>query len=366
MKKTVLMIALALLSPSAFASKARVQALGNPFHLIDIQNAMTRNPVELTEFGDWATFEFGAADYNAHSNQAAADGQEGGFVRSAGDARWGLYLGHKDEFFVTPTRVISSHIAQENSTDFFYAMKGDLKWAVDLEYSNSNKKSATKKQSAAVLRAGVRGSSWDAYTHVGLANSAEDTTTKLAGKTGVTLGGGYYMDSIYIYGQYMMRGFKVDNVADGSPNKDFDGTDITLGVLDSVKKEGTEFFYGASIVNSTLKEKVASNKWDSQRLPVIIGLEHEATSWLVLRASVTQSVLIGTYKATENHPIYSAGKTNGESDTLAETSSVAAGVGLKFNKVIIDGTLKAANTTAGDFGADGANFMGNASLTYNF
>jgi hypothetical protein len=128
--------------------------------------------------------------------------------------------------------------------------------------------------------------------------------------------------------------------------------------IDPVNK----FFWSVSYVMLSEDTGAAgSTKTDSTMLPLTIGVEAEAASWLTLRGSVKQSVLISTVKATEtdSHP--------------KNETTVAAGVGLKLNKFMLDGALEnlvsegaegTANANAGKLNANA--LLSTVSLTYNF
>jgi hypothetical protein len=111
-------------------------------------------------------------------------------------------------------------------------------------------------------------------------------------------------------------------------------------------------------VTSTVdKDKTPDNKTETTALPVFAGIEADATSWMVLRASVQQNFILGSKKVT------TAG-AGGDADTITNNTTVAAGAGLKFGKLLLDGTLEAANSTTA--AVNGNAFLANAALTYMF
>ncbi len=360
MKNLAIIALLSLAAGSAFASKARVSALSSAAHLTDVQGIFT-NPTDITEFGDWATFEMGGREYAAAlagGGQTAANGQqEAGFARSNGNTRYGFYMNHKEPAVLLSRGVSGIGIGQENPFEFFFGMKGDLKWAVSLGYSNADRKSATLKENVMFLRGGIRGAVWDAYIHLGLADTAENATTKLTGKTTIQTGGSWTIDNLYLFAELASGGFKTE--AGSTTTADDSVSRMKIGVVNNMKKDSTDFFYGIHYHSYSFKDAQSTvsgaNDVSYTMLPVIVGVEHEANSWLVLRASFTQNLAImGTYKAG-----------NGDADTIAESGTVAAGAGLKFNKFTLDGSLQAARSTTGAFGSD-TNFLSNASLTYMF
>jgi hypothetical protein len=370
MKKLLIIAAVTLASGAAFASKARLQALGNSVHLVDAQTMFT-NPADITLMGDWATFEMGTGGpftYTPAAGNVATTNHEGGLVRSHGDARWGFYLGHK-----SPTVAITRSnawvggtgtiIQEENPIEVFYAQKADLSWGASLFYSNSDKKGPKLKQDSMGVRVGARSGAWDANLQVGLSNNAKDESAPAAikeikGKSAMKLAGGYAMDTLYFYGSYGMSGFK-STVANADA-ADLEASQLAVGVVDTIKGEGRDFFYGVSYHTDSYKQKVGTEaKSEATYLPVIIGVEGEATSWMTLRASVTQNVFLGTIK---DEITLITGAALAETNTWNNSTTVAAGAGLKFNKFTFDGTLGAANGGV----VNTTNLLANASMTYMF
>lgn len=367
MKKTLIIASLALFALPAFASKARLAALANSAHLSDIQEVFS-NPSKLTESGDWLTFEMGATSSNASGDQTTliSPNAEGGFARGAGDARYGFYLGHHATW-VADTRVPNSlvtgtaYLTDENPVDLFYATKmGDMSWGVGLHHSSSDRKSNARKQTATGLTAGVTANNWDAGIEVGLTNTYKldgaTDTIDFKGKTAIALNGTYTMDTLTFHGSYAMGGGKADVTGTATPATDIDSSRYILGVVNSHKADGADFFYGTNYDMLTYKNKAGTEaKYTHTRMPVFAGIEADAASWLVLRASISQNFLIGS---TKNEL---AGAT--ESDTIGNNTTVVAGAGLKFNKLILDGTIE---QSTGSANIDSDDLLANASLTYMF
>jgi len=361
--KKLLVIAVALASVNAFATRARVIALANSPHLVDTQTVYT-NPADIFGLGDYVTLETGnnATPGTKYSNA------EGMIVRSMGDAKMGLSLGHQSEnasiwglragLLAAPAAL---QLNQQNPVEFTYGAKAaDLNWAATLVYSNFNDKVSTVKESSAGVRLGARANNWDASLRLGLTNTVEDDTTgKYTGTLG--LGGhfGYQMDSLYWIADVTSVGFKFENTACVEQSK-YTETDISVGVMTSVKKDGSEFFYGAKVAQMDAKESVADRKITATTLPVWIGLEADAASWLTLRGSVTQTVLLDSNKTT------TGAVTNVETAPGANNTVVAAGAGLKFNKIVVDGTLQASTNAATSQQLNGNSLLSTLGMTYNF
>jgi hypothetical protein len=368
MKKLFVIAAVTIASASAFASKARQAALQGAAHLSDITDVVgyasgAIKPDQALNYGDTLAIEFGTASGNPNA--------EGGFVRKHGeDMAYGAFFGHKSatmSYFRTLSNSGTTYLNQQNPLNLFYAAKaGDLQWGAGLQYVNSENKVAKQKEALTALHLSASSAmGWDAQLAMGLTATAENATTvgaerKLEGKSNMALAGGYKMDSLYLYGSYKMASAKDTIASSTNALGDWERTDMSLGVVNSNKKDGADFFYGVAYTSTAVKNKLSTGeaKNDQTALPVIVGLEADAASWLVLRGSLTQNVLIGTEKQT------TAGSTTATTDTImADSTTAAAGAGIKFGKFTIDGTLRAGTT--GLVGSD-TNFLTNASMTYMF
>jgi len=357
MKKLLVLAAVTLASTSAFATKARMSSLSESRQLTDVQTTFV-NPADLLLMGTWATFETGATNGATTNPQPQA---EGGFARAMGDARWGFYMGHTGVATLVRQQASAAFPIENNPINLFYAAKaGDISWGLGLNYSSNDSKDATKgKQSAMGLAGGMRMGPWDASLDLGLTDSsqfgASGAETKWTGKSAADLRAGYTMDAWYFYGGYAMGGGKSETA--GATNNDIEDSDIVLGAVNSTKVDGGEFFWGVSYDMNTRNDKATGkNKVEETNLPVVIGIEADAASWLVLRGSIKQTVLLSSTKTT---PV---GGTAGETQTMDNNTTVAAGAGIKFNKFMLDASL--AGQTNGQI--NGNNLLANAGLTYNF
>jgi len=361
--KKLLVIAVALASVNAFATRARVNALANSPNIVDTQTVYT-NPSDMFVLGgDYVTIESGNTDATTLN-----DGAEGMVVRSMGDAKMGLSLGHDSKnAFTTRTAAAAafptkSKYLQQNPIELSYGMKsGDVSWAGTLVYSKYQSKTGiNEKEDTMGLKGGMRMGAIDAYLGLGLANNYQnDTDGKFKGTLGLLVGAGYQMDNMYFNGAVTSTGFKTENAA-GTETSKVELTQIELKATTSHKKDGSEFFYGAGLTNYTSKETVADSKQTDMYLPVWMGLEVDANSWMTLRGSITQNVLL------DSHKTEAAGVTTAETNPGANNTQAAVGVGLKFNKVTVDGSLQGLTGTTQDQRIAGDKLLGNVGLTYMF
>ncbi len=373
MKKALYLVAAVSLAASpVMASKARQKALSNTTAITDIQGIFV-NPADVHYVGDFATFEMGETATNGSltSNPDA----EGGFLYTMGDAKLGLYLG-KTSPNVTWLRTLAgtaagtAFLSHENPFEIFYGAKaGDQNWAVSFNYSNSDKKNTDaptddEKQSAMGIRLGVKNDIWGAFANVGLSSTAESGDTKYKGKSGLSLGGHYFMDSIKIILRHDMAGAKADNTT--GDVFDYDLAETTIGFTNAWKSEGSMAFYGLAYKMKSEKYKevgamtnlpiintpVANDyKFETTSMPFTIGAEVLATSWMKLRGSVSQNFFMSSKKETPN-----------DTNTVDHNTTTAAGAGFVWGKNNLDIVM-----TMGTSGTlDTAAFGTDASYTYMF
>ena len=96
--KNLLTLVIVLTSATAFATRSRLNSLGNSPHLSDVGTVYS-NPSDMTRYKDSLTLESGVnggAAYVTDTNTLA----EGLLIRSMGDAKIGFALGHKNALVI--------------------------------------------------------------------------------------------------------------------------------------------------------------------------------------------------------------------------------------------------------------------------
>jgi hypothetical protein len=381
MKKTLLIAALTLTSVSAFASKARVTALGLArTTATDIQEVFER-PSQMWDLSDQVTIEFGGigTTYDKTSGVATANtpNAEGGFIRSHNNTKWGAYIGHQSTSLkhmlegatVGKALGTTDELRRlENPLNLWYGMKtGDLELGFNLFYAASERKAGagatTNKKSATGVSFGAKADRWSADAVVGLGAKVEDTTTgantEFKSTASFKIDTQYAVnDDISVYGILTNFGGKTTNA--GVEDSDLEHMRLQLGVESKIKSDVAHFFYGAQLDNGTEKNKATNanpEKVEFMLLPLYFGFEVDAASWLVVRANLKQNVLLNSVKL-------SSATAALDGDNNVDSTSAGLGAGLKFGKLLVDGTMAAG--TSGRLGSDGANFMSNLSATYMF
>ena len=380
--KNLLTLAIILTSATAFATRSRMMSLGNSPHLVDV-NTSYGNPADLMSYKDSLTLETGKTNLAFPGDTSTNAGAEGLLIRSMSDAKMGLSLGHDNStvfaqrmMMVTNAGNNTGVLTQQNPFGLFYAAKaGDMAWGASLEYSNhDNKTTATPaKESSMGLNLGARTSMWNAAVNVVLSNTWENGTAatvknEFKGNSSFAISGGYFLSNdLYLYGNVTSGGFKstITTASVAADGVNYEQMDYKLGVVSTVKQDANEFFYGVALASTSIKQKTtaiatAAEKTTTMTLPLIIGLEADAASWLTLRGSVTQTVLINDSKTAPDaggpaSPDFSPGTNN---------TTFAAGAGLKLNAVTLDGTILTNGSQ--NLNAGAGNLFTQVGLTYNF
>ena len=378
--KQLLVIAIALASATAQANTARLTALGNSAHLIDVQTVYT-NPADIFSLGgDYVAFESGATNA-AGAQQGLGATAKGMIVRTMGDAKLGLSLGNRSTTLRSTAAALGTQvgaaglntaaglqIGQQNPLELTYGAKaGDMNWAGTLVYSNLNNKVTEAKESTTGVRFGARAGNWDASVRLGLADTVQTLADgKYTGTMSLAVSGGYWMDSIYWFGNVRTAGYKTENAASVEQAKGT-LTQLSVGALTTMKKDGTEVFYSAQLASneSKLDDSVGTTggKISTLALPLQIGVEAEANSWLTLRGSVSSNVqLINNSKISPQSGAAATTDLAPGNDNI----NFAAGVGLKLNKVTVDASLFTANGAGTNANITTDNMLANVGMSYWF
>ena len=364
-KQLALAAGLAVLAAPAFASKARLAALGEDvngsFYISDNRNIFL-NASEVNNHKDFVTYELENDGGNG----------EGGFIRNAGNLVWGAHLGRNVSYndSVAALSGLSAGgddaLAASNAIDLFIGGDAGIKWGVQLTRSVQEDEAYTNgtgdfdgeaETSVMDLAVGVGQGPWAAYLKYGLTGTTEhkDSTVEVdAERTGAwEIGGSYNWNGYTAFLQHARSTFE-EKEADA----EVEAASTTLGVARQDKLNDKAVMFTKVAYNMSSEDQKDVTEDSSSDLTATIGLEFDAASWLTLRGSVGQAVLIN------NEEVDPDGGTKTKSNP-ANTTVVAAGATLKFGDMSVDGVVGNNNTgTAGV--VDSSNFMTRVSMTYRF
>ena len=281
MKKMTIVAALAALSTSAFASKARMEALGQDddrgsYFMMDSRNVF-RNPSAVLQMDGHIVTEWGSSD-----NHSSAPGAEGGFFDEAGAFYYGVYLGrgkgilgidgNSDGDFTDAGD--SLFLSKNNRIDFFLAGEAGVQWGAqfyrraaeqDVEAVLLDAQPAAKSKqdhNAMGMNAGVMLGDLSAYLNLGLSKEANgaflgdhgssaatavkfNAKDKFEGEMNLALGGPYKMNDHTFYGEY--RSWGLEATVDEKKHT-FTQSTITLGMAQMMEMgEGSHWFWDVKL-----------------------------------------------------------------------------------------------------------------------
>jgi hypothetical protein len=353
MKKLIVIAFVCLIAGQAHATKSRVQSLLGAVHLVDSQTIFV-HPEYVSELGQYLTLEMGPSGQNVSSGTTAQ--AEGGLFRKVDDSVMGLYLGHHDTF-QTNVRNLAGAQLQTNPLNFFY---GKSNWGATLGISNTDFQTTQSKETTFYGGFGMDMGDLNWSVNAELIANASTTTggveTKYTGAPELSF------DLLKDTGTWVWNG----NITYGSTKSETGGTatnrkDMILqagGIDRSFKNNERDLYWG--IFLSYNDRDIEGRHLTVLQLPVVVGLEYALNSWATFRTSILQNFLLGSSKTDAPAPA-----TTSTTDTIANNTTVAAGIGVKHSNLTVDASFAAA-TAAAAGAINTVNFLTNAGLTYSF
>ena len=375
MKNLSLILGLMIAASPAFASRARLEALGegkNGSYYINDSRNIFLNPAQIVKHKKKLWLELGGEPGNTTRDLAEAPRGQGGFSNTFGDYTYGVYLNQTSERAINiasqANALGGAFIAADSQAELTFAGEGGMNWGISLFYAGNNTKSAVPLEKTASLfgtRLGIESGSLAVYSTIGIMSSSKvlnATADEIKGKMSVDLAATYGMDNWTWFGKFATFGSDValTSVTTEVRTSSFGGG---FGYTKEWSKTATMFTrLEADYAKQTVTGLSDTVWWN---VPLVIGAEAQALSWLAVRGSIAQSLIGQTYSepTRNNYP---------------GTTTVAAGLGATFGDVNIDGLISlgtttttdipgfgTAPTTAGNFGF-GNNMLSRVALTYNF
>lgn len=331
----MLTAAAALIGSQAEASKSRVSSLQGALGVVDTQTVFAQ-PGYMHKLGNYLTYEFGSTSVSGTPKA------EGGFLMERGGNRWGAYLGHTSPYQNT-FRAVDTFQRQDNPIDLFY---GKDNWGANVSLSNSDDETTGAKQTTLIGRFGMVRDQDEFAGTLELIGNAEKTG-------GVKFSGAPVIEASYLRKVEQLTFQGLLAYGQGKTNSGTGDVDLKYTGLElsAMHRPVAEIYYGLGVTYGSLERD--GKKLSSTAVPFTLGLEKDMLSWMTVRGSIKQNVLIGE---TKNEIAGTKAQRN------INNTSVALGVGMKNNGFTFDGSLVAG--TNGKF--NGSDLITNASMTYNF
>lgn len=359
---------------SAFATKARQKALGNSFHLSGNTQTYYTSPLHILGMAPFVALESGLT--TATSADTAAEGSA--LFKINDTDRFLLSVGHQDESVQSQRKFINSfagvtdYKSQQNPAEIFYAHKIDDQsaWSMGMYYSNFKDKIGSEKESTAGLRLSASHGDFNWKTSIGLINNSINTVGDEFMNEGYVNLGLRYKSGELRYG-FDITTWSVKQTLAGAADANIHHTyqNMNLKVVHALKADGIDYFYGATLDQIQVKNRLTDKSFNRLSLPLIMGAEAKATDFLVVRGSIIQTALLAKSEDEVGYPTGSVtGAANAVTDFAAEANNtvVSAGLGLVFNKIQIDGTLAGLTGSAATQNIDANKFMGQVGLVYKY
>lgn len=254
MKHLLLSLMLGLFASNAYATQARLIALGmdelddeGSYYIKDSRNIFL-NSAYINDFADRVILEWGsfgtrplATSTGATVEQDNTPKGQGGFLKKSGDFVWGAYYGNESNTSsflriagsgvasVTGSAAASSTTSgllytSDNQIDLFFGGDlGTLQWGSNVVYTRGEDETKRSKDSGSAVRLGLKaGDTWDFHVNLSTSNKSERTgdvavggltalgwtaqtniKDEFDGKFGIHVGGSYNLERFgRVFGYY--------------------------------------------------------------------------------------------------------------------------------------------------------------------
>lgn len=352
MKSVILMLVLAVMSAPAFASKARLNSLGQDgyngsFFINDNRNIFL-NAANVNNFKNLASLELGG-----DSKTGGAQG-EGTVLFGAGNLVYGVNLGH--EATIAQSRKLlgftyggplTPAVSSSDILDIFVGGDAGVKWGASASVGFA-KNSVGNKENTVATRFGVIAGDLEVFTSLSIYNKIEDAAGNdlFKGKFGGQVGATYKLNDFKVYGAVK----RLDGTIAGTTKRDATVYLVGAGYTKGLNDKAT--IYANADFNMGNADVLGKGTY--WYVPLTVGLEYNAKAWLTLRGFATQTFHVEDLKTAQK----------------GDSTNVGAGASLKFDTFTVDTSLAAgANPASQGTGASvgfTSDVFGTVSATYRW
>lgn len=369
-------LGLAVLATPVFASKARLQALGEDAYgssYINDNRNIWLNAAQINNHKDLVTYEFGG---NVTNDGAADSRGEGGVYKTMGNMVYGVHFGgasNTANLMRAGSGLTGAN--EDNNVDVFVGGDAGLKWGANLGYAKTADEGSNLSAESMRTRLGVIMGDTQVYANINLINNAKGdnaTTAKFEGDMGYQLGVIHAWDGNTLFADY--RSFDAEGTL-GTTKGDLSSKQLYVGIGRVERlNDKTNLFAKAQYLMADSENDnsgiipgqcaggnlFACDEAKTSQVPVTFGIETEATSWLTLRASVSQT-------------IWGTQEVNNTESSVKDSTAINAGATLKFGELSVDGVIgnndgatRGEDTSSGEGSIRTDELMSRVSMTYRF
>lgn len=381
-RQLAIVLGLAVVSIPAFASKARLESLGqsdNGSMYIDDNRSIFINAAHLNHHKDFVSIEVGTNTSSGDTTDNSDQYQmEGGVFKSSGNMVYGLYLGDEADdsnglraLALGACNAGACDAGEKNNVSLFVAGDAGLQWGAAITMDNTKMEGAGAttdddvETSAMRARLGAITGNVEVFANLGLTNKAEDGSETFEGKLSYDAGVVYAMgDTKYMARVQHLSGEETESKDTVAMNNMHIGASkeyklnekANLWVSAFYKMDKKECEADSGSTGGTFATFCSSGTEVSETyLPVTVSLEVSAKDWLTFRGFISQDVLISE-------------TDNGDSKSTRNSREHGVGTSLVFDDLSIDGSLvlvgSDTNSTVGTLNVDEP--MTRVSVNYNF
>jgi hypothetical protein len=325
-----------------------------------------RNPADINLYKKYATMEL---EFIPRGDSELSLIPQGGYFTEIGKIPVGVYLGQgmaegvligEEAFDATPMDYFLT-TSDSNPVTFFIGGEAGFKWGFDIRVANAEKTINSSKATyqALALTLGFYVGDFQIYGKYGIRDQSKVTGPNIL-EDGTITGSGYIGGVIY---QLKNTTFLIDVIGGSSELSDRSVVDedgkfkvdrLTLGIghIYEINKS-QKFYFNLNYEQTKKTNSIKDEKTTETNLPLILGFEADANSWLIIRGSVVQNFIFGVEKIE-------TGGTTEEAPSPFNGAKVNFGATFNFGKLKVDGNLGMDNVSLLNLNA----FFANASITY--
>jgi hypothetical protein len=295
---------------------------------------------------NYLTFEMGQT----------GSGAEGGFLQTLDSGtKMGVYFGRQNvlrSFIEESLRYVEGFDRQPNPIEMVW---GEGTQAFSVAVTQFKDQANGLEETTLIGKYGLLGLNYELWGHLHLMS---DVIKRFSGESRTIrsvpglLGGARYKPE-HSFWQYFAQIHFVDSEYK-TPSRLTRAWDaqVTLGIEHrELRSPEFDWFYGLQIDYTKRDSEANDQDISGYQMPAFLGAEIKVSSYLVVRGSVSQNIVLGEQKRGSN-----------PSTAISSNTKVSVGLGLKHNQATLDGVLVASNT--GDLGTN--TLLTQASFTYEF